>query len=172
MSCFLKDNPSYEHYLSCLEEFTAVSGLKVNKEKTEFFSLGLKKREYFPCNFMTSVKILGVHWSYNCSLKKKENFEGILKSVKKKKTLNMWKWRGLTLLGKIQIVKSFAIQKFISKASIINVSKDLIVLRLCADFGQNCALYDKSTKLGGNKQHNPGINFRYGASAKIRSDTN
>ena len=124
MSCFLKDNPSYEHLLSCLEEFTAVSGLKVNKEKTEFFSLGLKKREYFPCNFMTSVKILGVHWSYNCSLKKKENFEGILKSVKK--TLNMWKWRGLTLLGKIQIVKSFAIPKFMSKASLIYVSKDLI----------------------------------------------
>ena len=38
----------------------------------------------------------------------------------------MWKWRGLTLIGKIQIVKSFAIPKFISKASLIYVSKDLI----------------------------------------------
>ena len=38
----------------------------------------------------------------------------------------MWKWRGLTLLGKIQIVKSFAIPKFMSKASLIHVSKDLI----------------------------------------------
>ena len=38
----------------------------------------------------------------------------------------MWKWRGLTLIGKIQIVKSFAIPKFMSKASLIHVSKDLI----------------------------------------------
>ena len=38
----------------------------------------------------------------------------------------MWKWRGLTLIGKMQIVKSFAIPKFMSKASLIHVSKDLI----------------------------------------------
>ena len=43
-----------------------------------------------------------------------------------KKTLGMWKWSGLTLIGKIQIVKSFAIPKFMSKASLIHVSKDLI----------------------------------------------
>ena len=39
----------------------------------------------------------------------------------------MWKWRGLTLLGKIQIVKTFIIRKFFrSKAALISVSNDLI----------------------------------------------
>ena len=38
----------------------------------------------------------------------------------------MWKWRGLTLLGKIQIVKTFIIPKFLSKAALISVSNDLI----------------------------------------------
>ena len=39
----------------------------------------------------------------------------------------MWKfYRGLTLLGRIQIVKKFAISKFMSKASLILVSDDLI----------------------------------------------
>ena len=38
----------------------------------------------------------------------------------------MWKWRGLTLIGRIQIVKSFAIPKFMSKASLIPVSNELI----------------------------------------------
>lgn len=38
----------------------------------------------------------------------------------------MWKWRGLTLIGRIQIVKSFAIPKFMSKASLIHVLNDLI----------------------------------------------
>ena len=38
----------------------------------------------------------------------------------------MWRWRGLTLLGRIQIVKTFAIPKFMYKASLISVSEDLI----------------------------------------------
>ena len=43
-----------------------------------------------------------------------------------KKTLNMWRRRGLTLLGRIQIAKTFAIPKFMYKASLISVSEDLI----------------------------------------------
>ena len=38
----------------------------------------------------------------------------------------MWKWRGLTLLGRIQIVKSFIIPKVLSKAALIAVTEDLI----------------------------------------------
>ena len=40
--------------------------------------------------------------------------------------LNMWKWRGLTLIGKIEIVKSFIIPKFFSKAALISVTDDLV----------------------------------------------
>ena len=54
----------------------------------------------------------------------KANFDSIFKSVQN--TVNMWKCRGLTLLGKIQIVKTFVIPKFVSKAAIISISKDLI----------------------------------------------
>ena len=38
----------------------------------------------------------------------------------------MWRRRGLTLLGRIQIVKTFAIPKFMYKVSLISVSEDLI----------------------------------------------
>ena len=38
----------------------------------------------------------------------------------------MWKWRGLTLIGKIQIVKTFIIPKFLSKATAISISNDLV----------------------------------------------
>ena len=53
------------------------------------------------------VKILGVHFTYDESLWKKLNFDEILKSIKEK--LNFWKWRNLTILGRIQIVKTFVI---------------------------------------------------------------
>ena len=39
----------------------------------------------------------------------------------------MWKWRGPTLLGKIQTVKTFIIPKFLCKAALISVSNDLII---------------------------------------------
>ena len=43
-----------------------------------------------------------------------------------KKTINLWKWRGLSLLGRIQIIKTFAIPKFMFRASVLPISKDLI----------------------------------------------
>ena len=109
-----------------LSKFSECSGLKVNEEKTELFGLGTRNLEYerFPHEFKTSIKILGVHFDYNNVKRKKANFDSVLKSIKQ--VLNMWKWRGLTLIGRIQIVKSFAIPKFMSKASLIPVSNELI----------------------------------------------
>ena len=38
----------------------------------------------------------------------------------------MWKWRGLTLIGKIQMIKTFIIPKFLSKATAISISNDIV----------------------------------------------
>ena len=45
-----------------------------------------------------------------------------------------------------------------------------LVMRICAEFGGNCATCHKGTKLGGNDQTNVWTVFRYGASAKIKSN--
>ncbi|KAL9988158.1 hypothetical protein ACROYT_G002566 [Oculina patagonica] len=125
MTCFLRNKSSYENLIVNLDLFSRFSGLKLNEEKTEFFCLGVQNLSKSPSyEFKRSIKILGVHFDYDQLSRKKDNFEAIIKSIKK--TLGMWKWRGLTLIGKIQIVKSFAIPKFMSKASLIHVSKDLI----------------------------------------------
>ena len=52
------------------------------------------------------------------------NFWKTLESIKK--TINLWKWRGLSLIGRIQIVKTFAIPKLMFRASAVSVSKDLM----------------------------------------------
>ena len=126
LTCFLCNRSSYVCLRDCLGKFSECSGLKVNEEKTELFRLGTRNFEYerFPHEFKTSIKILGVHFDYNNVSRKKANFDSVLKSIKQ--VLNMWKWRGLTLIGRIQIVKSFAIPKFMSKASLIPVSNELI----------------------------------------------
>ena len=126
MTClvFLKNTSSYAHFCQCLEQFSIYSGLKVNAEKTEFLRLGLRNLEAFSQDLKTTLKILGVYFGYNKQTTNRENFEEVLKSMKI--SLNIWKGRGLTLIGKIQIVKSFAIPKFMSKAALIHVSKDLL----------------------------------------------
>ena len=54
----------------------------------------------------------------------KLNFESILDSLKK--TLNLWKWRRLTFRGRIQIIKSFAVAKFLYRASQLPFPDDVI----------------------------------------------
>ena len=71
-----------------------------------------------------SIKIQGIVFDYNVSSTMKANFKAIVKSIRN--TINMWKWRGLTLLGRIQLVKSFIFPKVLSKASLITVTDDFI----------------------------------------------
>ena len=128
MTCFLCNRSAYDCLRDCLSKFSECSGLKVNEEKTELFRLGTRNNyleyERFPHEFKTSIKILGVHFDYNNVRRRKANFNSVLKSIKQ--VSNMWNWRGLTLIGRIQIVQSFAIPKFMSKASLIPVSNELI----------------------------------------------
>ena len=68
--------------------------------------------------------MLGIVLYYYIPSRTKANFDFIFKSIQE--MLNMWKWRGLTLIGKIEIVKSLIIPKFLSKAPLISVTDDLV----------------------------------------------
>ena len=126
VTCFLRDRLSYLHLFAILKFFSRFSGLRVNDDKTELFAIGPQNlvQEEFKHKTCTSIKILGICFDYQKTTRRNSNFNSIFKSINK--TLNMWKWRGLTLLGRIQIVKMFAIPKFMYKASLIPVSEDLI----------------------------------------------
>ncbi|KAL9963192.1 hypothetical protein ACROYT_G032369 [Oculina patagonica] len=126
MTSFLRDIASYHRLLATLQLFSRFSNLKVNNEKTEIFAIGRHRPDQtnYRHEVRTSIKILGIVFDYNTPLRMKANFDSVLKSTND--LLNMWKWRGLTLLGKIQIVKSFIIPKVLSKASLITVTEDFI----------------------------------------------
>ena len=65
------------------------------------------------------IKIQRIFFSFNDNSKDTLNFDHIIKSVKK--TLNLWKWRNLTICGKIQIIKTFIIPKISYRTNIINL---------------------------------------------------
>ena len=65
-----------------------------------------------------------MYFGYDAKQRDEVNLRNTLKSIKK--TINLWKWRGLSLLGRIQIIKTFAIPKLMFRASRLPISKDLI----------------------------------------------
>ena len=129
MSCFIKDSSSYTNLFVTLKTFGECSGLKINNEKTEALALGNGRSLWegphsdLP-NLCNTIKILGVYFGYGAKQRDELNFRNTLKSLKK--TINLWKQRGLSLLGRIQIIKTFAIPKLMYRASVLPISKDLI----------------------------------------------
>ena len=96
--------------------------MKVNLKKTEALVFGDSSLWEGVSNMYTLrnvIKILGIYFGGNGKERDDLNYRETLKSIKK--SLNLWKWRGLSLLGRIQIVKTFAIPNLIFRASAIHL---------------------------------------------------
>jgi len=132
-------------------------GLKVNSDKTEALSLGVQDPNNSIVELGISVieipiKILGIHWIYNQQERDKLNFYNLLESIKK--TVD----RHLTIIGKIQILKSFIIPKLTCRASIIHYSKDTLYQcnKILYDFVWNG--HDRVKRMAGiNEIENDGL---------------
>ena len=66
-----------------------------------------------------SVKILGIHFSYNDKIENEENFIRLIKKIEN--VLKIWRTRNLIVQGKITIFKTLAILKVIHLALVTNV---------------------------------------------------
>ena len=67
---------------------------------------------------------LGIYFSYNSEHANKLNFEEKINNLEK--TLNGWKRRKLTLLGRINIVKTLGLSKLIYNASVFPTPKHFV----------------------------------------------
>ena len=102
LTLFLKDVASARRTFTLIEEFSILSGLKMNKSKCEALWLGSNKdREDFPLDirWVKTVKILGISFSYNEAEVLSQNFTKTLKAMKDLSSL--WSRRHLSLLKKI-----------------------------------------------------------------------
>ena len=108
MTCILTDKTSYTNLFHIFNSFGECSGLKVNDEKTEILPLGdniLQEKDFPFHSICEIIKILGICFGYDDRQRNNLNFSQTLKSIKE--SINVWKWRRLSLLGRIQIVKTF-----------------------------------------------------------------
>ena len=127
MTSFVRDKFSHHTLFDTIDLFSTYSRLKVNHDKTEILLLGnmeVSSSELGVDEISKVIKILGVYFTFNHSLFYKLNFESIEKSLRG--LLKGWSWRGLTLLGKIQVIKSFAIPKILYRVALISNKKEFI----------------------------------------------
>ena len=71
-----------------------------------------------------SVKILGIHFSYNKKTEYEENFIKLIKKIEN--VLKIWRIRNLTVQGKITIFKTLAISKVVHLALVTNIPQVII----------------------------------------------
>ena len=138
---FLRDNLSLVNFLKVIEDYGSCSGLKINHEKSEIMLLGNRAYTIQQDNAVSgnlkikkAVKILGVHFTYDLRAKQKLNVDELISSIQQK--LRIWRWRDLTIIGRIQIVKTFIISIFLHRASLKSVNKDFVedVNKIIFDF--------------------------------------
>ena len=96
------------------------SGLKVNSTKTEAMWTGSCRNNTetsLALKWRKTVKALGVHFSYNNEELVQKNFYDKLGGLKSQ--IRWWSWRGLSLIGKVTIIKSLLLPKVLYASSIL-----------------------------------------------------
>ena len=113
-TCLVGNTNSVKHLLQTLKDFAKISGLKINKDKTEWMWIGSKRGaddqiEGLPIQ-KQRIKLLGVIISHNLKEMTEINLENKLTEMSN--TFQLWKMRNLTIEGRILLAKSLGVSKF------------------------------------------------------------
>ena len=89
------------------------------------------------------IKILGVCFTYNKKLFIEKNFNEVVKKMEK--VLALWRWRGLSMIGRVTVFKALAFSKivFISYLNVIPIEIIEKIEKIQNDF----IWEDKKTKV-------------------------
>ena len=124
----LSDKNSATALFKLLGFFKSVSGLMINCTKTEGMWIGStrhSKSKPFQIKWTDEpIKALGVYFTYDIKLLHEKNFLEKLDSIKK--LINIWSSRGLSIYGKVTVVKSLLIPKFVYVSSLLPTPKELV----------------------------------------------
>ena len=126
-TCFLQDDLSGQHLINLLKDFSKLSGLKCNLDKTEAIWVGSNKgRAPGRLNVKWSrgpFKTLGVTFALN---EKEMPVLNIVPKIEKIKNIfSLWNKRSITIIGRIQIVKSLALSQLTYTATSLHYPKDI-----------------------------------------------
>ena len=126
MTAVLSDINSASALFKLLDDFQKLSGLRVYRTKTEEMWIGSSriKNKAKPLGIKwpgEPIKALGVYYSYDPKLLHEKNFIEKLDSIKK--LINICSTTGLSIYGKVTVIKSLIIPKFVYIVSLLPTPK-------------------------------------------------
>ena len=117
-----RSESSLREAISVLEGFEAVSGLKINKDKTQVLKIGSNPsndRDLCPdlgLKYVKKMKILGIYLAAKPS-DMEDNFDDKISEIET--LLRRWSFRNMTVFGRISLVKSLALSKLTHVVQVI-----------------------------------------------------
>ena len=131
VACLIKPT---QHNLDAIfrnyESMTNLSGLKLNADKTEI--IGLKFKAEYDVSYLTSkskvkvsdmIKINGLYLSFDTKVATDQNMSKLLTCLETQ--LKIWSKRYLSILGKIQIFKTFGLSQILFIASTVIIPQNV-----------------------------------------------
>ena len=112
LTLFVPDLECAQRIFHLFDQFEACSGLKVNYTKTEAMWIGSSRNN---TEAPLGLEALGIVFTYKESEQLQKQFYDKLKDI-------LWRWRGLSLFGKVTIIKSFLLPKMLYVFSVLPTS--------------------------------------------------
>ena len=128
---FVSNTDSVKNTLNLIEQFYKISGLKLNVDKTIVKPIGSLSNQTFDeilnlkCSY-DPIHTLGVTISSDPHVIYEKNFVHRLKSFDN--VLSMWHARGLSLKGKVTILKSLALPIILYPMSVLPIPEKVVEL--------------------------------------------
>ena len=128
MTLFLQSKNDVRLVLDALDSFKKVSGLYINRKKSEAMWLGANKTNDmtgFGLIWVSEIKVLGILFSNNYSASEiDKNWTEKIKVIKS--IILQWEKRNLSLLGKICVIKSYLVSQLIHVMRVISLPEKVL----------------------------------------------
>ena len=115
--------------LGILNEFGSVAGTMLNLSKCEGLWLGQDKNKQNNCKIFgirwpEQIRFLGIYIGHSKDKNNLKNWDDKIAQIVS--LLNSWSKRDLTLFGKVQIIKSFAVSKLVMSATLLHTPDKVV----------------------------------------------
>ena len=128
---FLANEKEIPKAINIINEYSKVSGQRLNIPKTEVLGIGIYKTLHYHkkyginwCKPEDTVRCLGIHIGHDPGVCRKKNWDDKLEDMQK--LVDQWRTRDLTFYGKVLVFKTLALSRIVFSALNTCIPQDII----------------------------------------------